>query len=81
MSVSCFLVDPGSRRHGIAKKLLQRAIQWARERGASGIEAFPRGAQDVSDEEQWTGPLGLYEGEGFALVHDFPPYPVLRLTF
>jgi GNAT superfamily N-acetyltransferase len=81
LSVACFLVDPRARRRGVAKRLLQSAVSWARDQGASGIEAFPRGAQDVSDEEQWTGPLNLYRGEGFEVVHDFPPYPVLRLTF
>lgn len=77
--VACFLVDPEHRRVGVATRLLSALIERARELGVSALEAFPRGAVDVSDEEQWTGPLPLYEHAGFQRVHDFAPYPVYRL--
>jgi len=79
LSVACFLVDPAVRRRGVASRLLDEAIAWARQSGARSLEALPRGASDVSDEEQWTGPLMLYECAGFSVIRDFQPYPVLRL--
>jgi GNAT superfamily N-acetyltransferase len=79
--VVCFLVDPAVRRLGVAQRLLQGALEWGRGEGLRSIEAFPRGAGDVSDDEQWTGPVGLYEQLGFFRVHDFLPYPVLRFDF
>lgn len=78
-AIACFLVDTTSRRSGVASALLQAGIEWAKGQGATAIEAFPRGAQDVTDGEQFTGPLPLYEAAGFVKVHDFAPYPVLRL--
>lgn len=80
-SISCFLVDPKLRRHGVARALLTACVELAKTLGASAIEAFPRGATDVSDGEQWTGPESLYQQANFRLIHDFPPYPVYRLNF
>jgi GNAT superfamily N-acetyltransferase len=78
-AVSCFLVDPNFRRQGVARSLLKAAIALAKEQGALALEGFPRGADDVSDGEQWLGPLDLYEELGFVRVVDFAPYPVYRL--
>lgn len=81
MSVVCFLVDPAFRGQGVARKLLEAALAWGQVEGLSSLEAFPRGATDVTEEEQWTGPMGLYEGLAFVRVHDFSPYPVFRFDF
>lgn len=80
VTLSCFLVDPEVRRQEVARNLLDAAITWARSQNLRAIEALPRGATDVSDGEQWMGPRSLYDRAGFALVHDFAPYPVLRLS-
>ncbi len=80
-SVVCFLVDPEFRGRGVARKLLEHAVDWAQAEGHRALEAFPRGAGDVTAEEQWTGPMGLYEELGFRKVHDFAPYPVFRRDF
>jgi GNAT superfamily N-acetyltransferase len=77
--LSCFLVDPAWRRRAVGRALLRGAIERALELGARRIEAFPCGANDVSDEQQWMGPLSMYLEQGFTVVHDFGPYPVLRL--
>jgi GNAT superfamily N-acetyltransferase len=81
LSVACFLVDPSLRRRGVARNLLTFAADSCRRAGYQSVEAFPRGASDVSDGEQWTGPLSLFRELGFVVVHDFGPYPVLRLEF
>lgn len=79
-TVACFLVDPAERRRGVARALLDGAIELGRSLGARALEALPRGARDVSDEEQWTGPVDIYEQAGFEKVHDFVAYPVFRLS-
>lgn len=78
MTVGCVLVAPKLRRRGIARRLLGAQVEYARQLGARALEAFPRGATDVSDGEQWMGPLTIYRELGFVTAHDFPPYPVLR---
>lgn len=78
MTIGCVLVDPAVRRRGIARALLAGQIAEARALGARAVEAFPRGAVDVSDAEQWMGPANLYRELGFGLLHDFAPYPVFR---
>ena len=80
-AMSCFLVEPRARRHGVARALLGQALDLARQRGATCIEAFPRGVSDVSDEEMWTGPVALYEECGFSRVFDLAAYPVYRTCF
>jgi GNAT superfamily N-acetyltransferase len=79
-AIGCFLVDPARRRSGVAEALLARAIPLAREKGGRAIEAFPRRAEAISDGEAWNGPFSLFGRAGFEIVHDFAPYPVLRLT-
>ena len=78
-TVSCFLVQPEWRRQGLASELLGTALDGAKTAGFSAIEALPRGATDVTDEEHWMGPATLYEQAGFVKIHDFAPYPVFRL--
>lgn len=77
-TVGCFLIDPSFRRQGVARALLRRGIELARAGGAVSLEALPRRADGVRDEELWTGPLGLFTSEGFAVVHEQAQYPVLR---
>jgi GNAT superfamily N-acetyltransferase len=77
-TVGCFLIDTGVRRQGVARALLRRGVELARAGGAVSLEALPRRAEGVRDEELWTGPLGLFTSEGFAVVHEQSQYPVLR---
>ncbi len=77
-TVGCFLIDPAWRRRGVASALLAQGIELARASGARAIEAFPRRAEGVGDEELWTGPFGLFRAQGFEIVHEQSQYPVLR---
>lgn len=79
--MTCFLVHPEWRRNSVARALLREALVQLDSLGAEAIEAFPCGATDVPDEQQWLGPLELYLEMGFKIVHDFRPYPVVRREF
>ena len=77
--IGCALVDPTMRHRGVATALVAGAIRIAPSWGATALEALPRRPREpVSDEELWTGPLGVYLSNGFVEIHTFDPYPVLR---
>lgn len=78
-TVGCLFVREDRRRCGVATALLAAAIPIARGLGARAIEAFPRSDTDVADAALMMGPLALFRDAGFGVVHDFTPYPVLRL--
>jgi GNAT superfamily N-acetyltransferase len=79
-AIGCILVDPACRRSRVAESMLDRAVTTVRERGGRALEAFPRRTEDISDAQAWTGPFSLYARAGFRVVHDFAPYPVMRLV-
>lgn len=78
-AVGCLFVREDQRRRGVATALLDSAIRCAEEAGARAIEAFPRSDVDVAAAALMMGPLALFLRAGFVVVHDFTPYPVLRL--
>jgi GNAT superfamily N-acetyltransferase len=65
IGVSCFVIAPPYRRHGVASALLERVISDASQRGASWIEAYPRHEPKPADASQFRGPRSLYEAHGF----------------
>jgi GNAT superfamily N-acetyltransferase len=79
LTIGCLFVRENERRRGVATALLRGAIDAARAAGARALEAFPRSDTDVADAALMMGPLALFLREGFAIVNDFSPYPVVRL--
>lgn len=77
-TIGCFLVDDRWRRRGVARALVDAAIEIAPGWGARAIEAFPRRGDALSPHEMWTGPAEVLMDAGFHEVFDFKPYPVLR---
>jgi GNAT superfamily N-acetyltransferase len=78
-TIGCVFVQEASRRQGVARALLDGAIEQARATGVRALEAFPRSDTDVADAALMMGPLALFLDAGFLVVHDFTPYPVVRL--
>ena len=77
--VSCLLVREDQRHQGVARALLGGAIAQARRWGARALEALPRSDRDAADVSLMMGPTQLFLEAGFQIVHEFEPYPVLRL--
>jgi GNAT superfamily N-acetyltransferase len=77
-TVGCFLVASTWRRRGVADALLRTGLEVAQKGGAAQVEAFPRRADGLRDEELWTGPYGLFRKHGFEIVHELAQYPVVR---
>ncbi len=76
-AITCFLVAPSYRGQGVARTLLRHALDDLRARGVTRIEAHPRAGASLDEGDLWTGPLGLYLGEGFEHAGDSPRGPVL----
>lgn len=67
IGVSCFLIAPPYRRHGLARKLLDHVISEAAHRGAVWIEGYPRNDPE-GDAGHFRGPRHIYDARGFEPV-------------
>jgi GNAT superfamily N-acetyltransferase len=67
VGVSCFVIAPPYRRHGVAGALLDRVIADASERGASAVEGYPRNDPVAEDGDggNFRGPRSMYDTRGF----------------
>lgn len=81
-SIVCFAVSASARGHGVARALLDAAIEHARERGATTLEAYPvsiDAGEPVHPESAYTGTLPMFERAGFRVVADRASDPSSRL--
>lgn len=71
-SVVCFVVRPGFRRQGVATALLEGAVAFAREQGATTLEGYPADTdgQRISATYAYTGTRSLFERAGFTVVSE-----------
>lgn len=80
--IGCLLVHPEHRGKRVGHALVKRAVEYARDRGAKVLEAFPRRtAERVPDEQHWMGIESAFVEAGFTIVEATPPYPVYRVLF
>ena len=79
-SIICFVVPSEHRRQGVAHALLRGAIDYARKRGATLLEAYPVDKADrSSDDSMWFGAKAMYDRAGFKEVaRRKPTRPVVR---
>jgi GNAT superfamily N-acetyltransferase len=80
-SVVCFVVPSEHRRQGVANALLAGAVEYARKRGVSLLEAYPIDKPDrIADDSLWFGTKSMYDAAGFEEVaRRRPARPVVRL--
>ncbi|MCV0402558.1 MAG: GNAT family N-acetyltransferase [Chloroflexi bacterium] len=69
-SIVCFVVARRSRGEGVATALLSAAIDYARDHGATLLEAYPVDTSDarVPAATAFKGTLGMFERAGFTVV-------------
>jgi GNAT superfamily N-acetyltransferase len=85
-SIVCFVVSRRSRGQGVAAALLDAAIDYARERGATMLEAYPVDTGDgrVPAASAYHGTLAMFERAGFVVVarrqwnRSTPVRPIVR---
>lgn len=76
-SIVCFLIEPGSRKKGVAGRLLERICEDFKRERYQYLEAYPR-VSVRSDAENYHGPLSMYLKEGFSIFKEFEDYLVVR---
>ena len=79
IGVSCFVVAPPFRRHGIAAALLDRVIADGPARGAKWVEAYPHNNPEEGDAAHFRGPRSMYDARGFEPVAVGERDTVMRL--
>lgn len=69
-SIVCFVVSRNARGQGIAIRLLDAAIEYAHDRGATTLEAYPidTGGLHVPPGPVYKGTLAMFERAGFRVV-------------
>jgi len=71
--LTCFVVDAGHRRSGVGMALLEAAVAFARDHGATAVEGHPVDvaglkADRVAGSALYTGTLAMFEAAGFVEV-------------
>ena len=81
-SIVCFVVPSEHRGQGVARALLDGAIAYARENGATLLEAYPVDKPGrARDDYMWFGAKSMYDAAGFTEVaRRKPERPVVRLA-
>jgi len=67
-AVTCLFTRAGYRKRGISRALAAAAVDFARERGARAIEAYPIVTRNAISEELHVGTDSTFAGAGFIVV-------------
>jgi GNAT superfamily N-acetyltransferase len=80
-SIVCFVVPAEHRGQGVARALLKGAVAYAKEQGATLIEAYPVDKPTRSkDDYMWFGAKSMYDNAGFKEVaRRKPQRPIVRI--
>jgi ribosomal protein S18 acetylase RimI-like enzyme len=80
-SIICFVVPSEHRGQGVARALLDAAVEYARRRKVRLLEAYPVDKPKRSNDEfMWFGAASMYDDAGFTEVaRRKPTRPVMRL--
>jgi GNAT superfamily N-acetyltransferase len=82
-SIVCFVVARTERRQGVARRLLDVAVDYAWDHGAPALEAYPvdSGGAKVGAGVAYTGLLSTFEAAGFRVAReiDSPQATVRRV--
>jgi GNAT superfamily N-acetyltransferase len=82
--VTCFVVGRHYRRSGVGAALLEAAVEFARQHGATAVEGHPVDvaalkAARVAPSALYTGTKAMFAAAGFAEVaRTYPTRPVMR---
>jgi GNAT superfamily N-acetyltransferase len=85
-SIVCFVVSRHARRQGVARALLDAAVDYARANGATLLEAYPveTHGQRIPSANVYKGTLAMFERAGFEVVarrqhnRTTPVHPIVR---
>jgi GNAT superfamily N-acetyltransferase len=84
-AVTCVFARAGFRKHGVGYALARAAVDFARERGARALEAYPmltQPGEEITWGELHMGTRSIFAAAGFTKVaHPTPRRVVMRLDF
>jgi len=84
-AVTCFVTRTGFRRRGVSAALARAAVDFARQRGASALEAYPmitHPEQDITWGELHVGSRSIFTAAGFTEVsHPTVRRVLMRIDF
>jgi GNAT superfamily N-acetyltransferase len=84
-AVTCFATRAGYRRRGISRALARASVDFARERGARALEAYPmitHPGEEISWGETHVGTRSIFAAAGLTEVHHATPRRVvMRIDF
>lgn len=83
-AIGCYFVHADYRNQGVATRLLQAAVKYAKRQGAEVIEAYPKDIgplpTKVKDEALYFGTVAMYQAAGFVEVaRRHVAFPIMRL--
>jgi GNAT superfamily N-acetyltransferase len=82
-SIVCFYVVRGERGGGLAAALLDAAVDFAAEQGATAVEGYPRDTAGSTRHanEMFVGSMSMFAAAGFEEVaRRSPQRPIMRRT-
>lgn len=68
-AVTCLFTRVGYRRGGVSRALARAAVDFARERGARSLEAYPMTTTDAIEEELHVGTVRTFAEAGLTEIH------------
>lgn len=85
-SIVCFVVSRAARRRGVARALLDAAVAYARDHGATLLESYPADTEGsrISAASAYKGTVPMFEAAGFEVVErrqanrTSAPRPIMR---
>jgi GNAT superfamily N-acetyltransferase len=85
-SIVCFVVGRRSRGHGVASALLEAAVEYARQHGATLLEGYPVETDGgrIASANVYKGTVSMFERAGFEVVErrqwnrSTPVRPIVR---
>jgi GNAT superfamily N-acetyltransferase len=80
-SIVCFAVSETARGRGVGRSLLEAALRYARDRGATALEAYPVAVETdepIHPDSAFTGTLPMFERLGFEVVAERASDPSSR---
>ncbi|MGZ5194906.1 MAG: GNAT family N-acetyltransferase [Ramlibacter sp.] len=80
-SIVCFVVPSEFRKQGVARELLAGAVEYARRRGVTLLEAYPVDkSEPTASDAPWFGSKTMFDEAGFCEVaRRKPARPIVRL--
>lgn len=78
LGVSCFVIAPPYRRHGVSSALLDRVIDDGGSRGALYVEGYPRTAEGGDDASSFCGPRSMFNARSFSPAEEHERFTVVR---